>query len=492
MSGATDWQHWSPSSQEKLLDALREAEESTWRPFYCPDRFCDGNHHIAAPKECPEGRLHEWVELDKRLWQCFKCAQTGKPVDKWLFRHARGDQHPPPPGDWLTWLLLAGRGAGKTRSGSEWTHRIARKEAGCRIALISPTAPDLRDTIIEGESGILATARPGELPQWEPSKKKLTWPNGSTAYGYSGEEPDRLRGKQHHFGWLDEPAHYPLIEDVWSNFLFGLRLGKHPKVCLTTSPLPSQWLRGIVDDPSTVVSKASTYSNLHNLPAHHASVILKRYEDTRLGRQEIHGEILEDVEGALWSNDLIEDARVEDQPDLDRIIVAVDPAGTATRKSDETGIVVVGCLGEDFYVIADHSGKYSPAGWGDKTIWALEHYRADAIVVEKTYGRDMVTAVLATAQERARTTARIITVDSRRGKALRAEPVVAFYEKGRVHHVGVLATLEDQQTSWVPGKGDSPDRVDALVHGITELAKAVAPSEIALPRHLRYDRKMSA
>ena len=482
-----DWQSWSPASQEKLLDTLRDVEQDTWRPFYCPRQGCDGNHHITAPP-CEAARLHDWEDVDGR-WVCRACAVEGEAEDLWLFRHARADQHPPPGIDWLAWLLLAGRGAGKTRAGSEWTHRLARKEPGVRIALISPTGPDLRDTIVEGESGILATSRPGEVPIWEPSKKKLTWPNGSTAYGYSGEEPDRLRGKQHHYGWVDEPAHMPAIEDVWYNFLFGLRLGKHPKACLTTSPLPSKWLRELMEEQTTVVSRASTYSNLHNLPPHHAKVILKRYENTRLGRQEIMGEILEDVDGALWGNDLIENQRVAEAPDLDRIVVGVDPAGTKTRRSDETGIVVVGVKGEHFYVLADYSGKYSPAEWAEKVLWAHDLWKADAVVVEKTYGKDMVSMTIDSVMEKTKRNARIISVDSRRGKELRAEPVVAFYEKARVHHVGVLDTLEDQQTSWIPGKGSSPDRVDALVHAITELAQVAAPAEIAPPFRLLRRRR---
>jgi hypothetical protein len=215
-------------------------------------------------------------------------------------------------------------------------------------------------------SGVLATAAPGQRPEWEPSKKKLTWPNGAIGHAFSGEEPDRLRGPQHSAAWVDEPAHIPLIEDVWSNLLFGLRVGAHPRVCATTTPLPTKWMKAIVADPTTRLVRASTYANIDNLPPHFAKIILDRYEGTRLGRQEIHGEILADVEGALWQYEMFDgDQRIDIAPfDLDRVVVGVDPAGTARSKSDETGIVVVGFKDERFYVLADLSGKYSPEGLG--------------------------------------------------------------------------------------------------------------------------------
>lgn len=496
------WKNWTPAAQEKFLTALRRGNLDTWRPFYCTRGGCDGNHHITVhtpnTTQCVDTYLHRWAQVEG-VWRCTtvlsdeddtviaQCDAVGTPDDDWLFLHGRASQHPPPGMSWLVWLMMAGRGAGKTRAGSEWVHRLARAYPGCRIALISPIADDVRNTQVEGESGILATARPGEIPNWEPSKKRLTWPNGSRAFGYSGEEPDRLRGKQHHFGWLDEPAHIDLIDDVWSNFLFGLRLGDSPKICLTTSPLPITWLKDLVQDPSTKMSTASTYANIRNLPQHYKTQVLGKYEGTRTGRQEIHGHLLEDVEGALWNNAMIEKGRIQsidDIPELDRILVAVDPAGTSRAKSDETGIIVGGGLGAEQYVWADYSGRYSPDGWAGKVLWAYDTWNADAIVVEITYGREMVIAVLEAYCERhKRPMPRIIMVDSRRGKVIRAEPVVAFYERGQTHHVGVLDALENQQTTWIPGQR-SPDRIDALVHLVTELAHTGAPGMITSPYDL--------
>jgi phage terminase large subunit-like protein len=440
------WKRWTPAAQEKARDALREAVSSTWRPFYCPRPHCDG-----------------------------------KPHDAWDFRHGRWDQHPPP-GDWLVWLVRGGRGSGKTRTGAEWTRR--RTKVSPRIGLIAPTGPDGRDIMVEGESGILAISPPDDRPSWEPSKKKLTWRNGAVAHVFSGEEPERLRGPQHYDLWIDEPAHMPLIEEVWSNALFSLRLpGRdgRPRICATTTPRPSQWMKDVKDDPATVSVVVSTYANIDNLAPTFAQHILSRYEGTRKGRQEIHGEILADVDGALWTWEMIEDNRVTQAPaHLDRIEVGIDPAGSTGRSADETGIIVAGSAGEDFYILSDRSGRLSPTGWADRATMALEEFGGDCLVPEKNYGGDMVRSTL----ENSDNTARIVPVTSRRGKVIRADPIVALYEKGRVHHVGHHTDLEDQLVSWVPGR-DSPDRLDALVHVVTHLAKTASPAAISDPRHLR-------
>lgn len=447
-----NFKRWSPTAQDRAYQALRDEVDRPWRPFYCPNPLCNGR---------PHGPLR-------------------KGDVPWDFDHARQDQRAPM-GDWLTWLLLAGRGSGKTRAGSEWTHRLAAKPV--RLALISPTGPDFRDTQVEGESGILATAPPGKMPFYEPSKKKLTWPSGAVAYGYSAEEPDRLRGKQHHYSWIDEPAHAPLITEVWDNLLFGLRLGSKPRICATTTPLPTDWNRRIVADKTTVITRASTFDNIHNLAGTFADIILSRYDGTRKGRQEIHGELLEDVEGALWSAEWIKYLSEGHDPELIRIVVAIDPAGTARAKSDETGIIVVATDGENFYVLADYSGKYSPSGWARRALNAVDMWGADSIVAEKNYGGDMVKAVLEAEAKGRSDLYSIQTVTSRRGKALRADPVATLYEKDRVRHVEPLPKLENQMTSWVPGS-ESPDRVDALVHGITDLARVVAPAMVADPTTL--------
>lgn len=451
LRGASDYRHWKPEYQQRALEMLRQAENQSWRPFFCENLACDGHAH-----------------------------------EDWEWEHARADQRPPKWTDeWFTLLLSGGRGSGKTRAGSEITHRASK--IAPRIILVGSTGPDLRSTMVEGESGILATARPGERPMWEPSKKTLTWPNGCIGEGFSAEEPDRLRGRNAGFAWCDEPAHWPLVKEVWSNMELGLRLGRYPKIIATSTPKPTAWVKGLIADPMTVVHRVSTYANLQNLAPTFRRTVLDRYEGTRLGRQELHGEILEDVEGALWSYGIL--MWIEDAPSLKRIVVGVDPAGTTNKKSDETGIVVVGIDDlNNLYVLADYTGRYSPAVWAKKANDAYEEFSADAIVVEKTYGQDMVAYTLENSGYRG---ARLIKVDSRRGKELRAEPIVALYEKARVYHVGArgaLAELEDEMTTWVPGQGASPNRVDALVHAATDLAKSYMPAEIANPNTLLRGR----
>lgn len=472
-----EWKRWNAASQDRALAALQSSDVANWRPFYCPLEKCNGTPHILHEVlECSQRGPHRWAEHEALgAWFCVVpgCEATGVPVgDGWTFPHGRTDQHPPEGDDWFIWLLLAGRGAGKTRAGSEWVHRIARAFPGCRIALIAPTGDDLRDTMVEGDSGILKTARPGEVPEWEPSKKRLTWPNGTTAYGYSGEKPERLRGKQHHFAWIDEPIVIDLIEEVWSNFLLGFRLGDKPRVCITTSPMNIKWLRDRIKEDGTVVHKATSYDNIHNLATTFKKRVLDPLIGTRLGRQEVEGELLGDVEGALWQQSEIDAYRVDIMPgQFDRIVIGLDPAGTANARSDETGIIAVGAIGEHYYVIRDASGKYSPSGWATRALKLADELKADAIVVETTYGKDMVKSTIAQAikDNPDLLAAKIIDVDSRRGKAIRAEPISAISERGRAHMVGEFVDLEGQLTSWIPGHGSSPDRLDAYVHAMTNL-----------------------
>lgn len=437
---------WAPEAQEKALEIIRQRDLNPWKPFFCPRTDCDGQPH-----------------------------------GDWDWQHGRADQRPPPMSqDWLTWLLMGGRGGGKTRAGSEAIHRIAKKVP--RIHLIAPTGPDLRDTMVEGVSGLLATAPPDFMPQWEPSKKRLTWPNGSIALGFSGEEPDRLRGPQCYFCWIDEPALMPLIDGengVWNNLLFGLRLGTHARIVATTTPKPTKWMKALYKDPTTITSNFSTYANLANLDPQFRRNVLARFENTRLGKQELDGKILADVVGALWKMGWIE--YVDLVPDsFERVVVAIDPAGTRNHRSDETGIVVLGILGTDIYVLADATDKYSPAGWASEAVRLYHLYSADAIVAEKNYGGDMVREVL---EKNGAKRIKIEEVTSRRGKALRAEPIAALYERPNTHvyHVRGLDTLEDEMTTWIQGEGDSPNRIDALVHGATALAKIVMPASIATP-----------
>ncbi len=383
-------------------------------------------------------------------------------------RKARPDQLTPPDGaiPWRVWLLLAGRGFGKTRTGAEHIRERVMSGAAKRIALVARSAADVRDVIVEGESGILAVSPPAERPTWEPSRRRLTWPNGAIATTYSADEPDQLRGPQHDYAWADELAawRYP---DAWDQLLFGLRLGADPRAIVTTTPRPTPIIRALVSAATTHVTRGRTRDNAANLAPGFLDAIVARFEGTRLGRQELDGEILDDNPGALWRRDGIDAARVRVAPDLRRVVVGVDPAVTASATSDETGIVVAG-LGYDgrFYVLGDYSGRYSPEQWASRAVQAYREHKADRVVAERNQGGDLVERNLRTVDRNLPVT----TVHAKRGKALRAEPVSSLYEQGRVSHVGSLAALEDQMTAWDPsGDGESPDRVDALVYALTEL-----------------------
>lgn len=376
-----------------------------------------------------------------------------------------------PEGDWLVWLFLAGRGAGKTRSAAEWVQERALADPGCRIALVGRTPADVRDVMIEGDSGILTVAQ-DERPVYQPTKRRLTWANGSAAATYSAEVPSQLRGPQHHYAWCDEPASWTdarkgdSLDTAWNNLMLGLRLGKSPRCVATTTPKPLPLVRTLMDRPSTVITRASTFDNLDNLAPSFREEVLAAYEGTRIGRQELLGELLEDVEGALWSLSLIDEGRVTEAPDLRRVVVAIDPSGGSGPDSDEQGIVVAGLgIDGDLYVIDDRSCKLSPNGWASRAVAAFHEYRADRIVAERNYGGEMVLSTI----QQVSSTVPVKVITASRGKVQRAEPAAAAYEQHRVHHVGSLVKLEDQMTTWTPQDGTSPDRLDALVWAITEL-----------------------
>jgi phage terminase large subunit-like protein len=349
--------------------------------------------------------------------------------------------------------------------------------------------------MVEGESGLIAVCEMAGLDYiWEPSKREFTFQNGGKVYFYTAEEPDSLRGPQHHLAWLDEPAHMPLIQEVWDNLLLGLRLGSRPCVLITSTPTPIKWVKETMKKDDTVVVRVSTYANIDNLAPTFRKTVIERYEGTRLGRQELHGEVIEDVEGALWDADMILAANDLDMDDFEgvpynsylgiafeRIVVAVDPAGTSTKRSDETGIVVVARWKKMFFVLEDLSGKYTPDGWAKKVIFAYEKWGADRVVAEKNYGGDMVKTNMLNQDENLP----ITLVTSRRGKEIRAEPIVGLYEQGRVKHIGDLSLLETEQLEWVPGVGDSPNRIDAEVHGITNLMKTSGKGEVSSSRGRR-------
>jgi phage terminase large subunit-like protein len=388
------------------------------------------------------------------------------------------DTQQPPEGDWRVWLLLAGRGFGKTRTGAEFVRRQVSAHRARHIALVAPTAADARDVMIEGESGLLAVATRKQRPIYEPSKRRLTWPNGAIATTYSADEPERLRGPQHDFAWCDELAawRYP---EAWDMLMFGLRLGDDPRAVVTTTPRPTKLIKALVADAKVVVTHGTTYDNKHNLAPRFLEQIVRSYEGTRLGRQELDAEILEDVPGALWGHGMIDAARVSSVPQLTRIVVAIDPAAGSGEHSDETGIVIAGKdAGGHGYVLADLSGRYTPTEWARAAIAAYRTHGADRVVAEVNNGGEMVEATIRMVDPSVAFTA----VRASRGKVARAEPVAALYEQSRVHHLGALARLEDQMCCFAHDfdrdtAGYSPDRVDALVWALTELLVAPVAGE---------------
>ena len=388
----------------------------------------------------------------------------------------------PPEGSWHTWLILAGRGWGKTRVGSEQVR--AWQEMGfSRFALVGQTPAEVRDVMIEGESGILACSPPWNMPKFEPSKRKLTWPNGAFAMTYSAENPDLLRGPQHEKAWVDELAKFQYITETWDNLILGLRIGEDPQALVTTTPRPSKVLREMISDPKTAVTRGSTFENVANLATPFLDVILSKYEGTRLGRQELYAEILDDNPGALWNRDIIDKHRVSKKPELRRIIVAIDPAVTSRATSDETGIIVAG-LGTDGhgYVLEDVSMRASPDTWAKAAVAVYSKWEADRIIGEANNGGDMIESTI-------RTVDRSVSyrkIWATRGKQIRAEPIAALYEQGKVHHIGYFPVLEDEYCEWEPGM-ESPNHLDAAVWALTELMintsgsmKTISKSQLGL------------
>ncbi len=374
-----------------------------------------------------------------------------------------------PEGSWLVWLVLAGRGWGKTRTGAEDAALYALQHPGSRLALVGPTAADVRDVMIEGDSGLRAVLPRGREIVWNRSLGELILDNGSRFKAFSAEEPERLRGPQHHRAWCDELAAWKNAQATWDNLMFGLRLGQDPRAVVTTTPRPNPLVRALLAAPTTHVTRGSTFDNAANLAPSALDQFRARYEGTRLGRQELYAEVLTDTPGALWTRDLLEAAHVEIAPPLSRVVIAVDPSGSDGTGGDRQGIVVVG-LGDDGkgYVLQDASMRGSPQEWARQVAALYEIHGADRVVAEANYGGAMVEAVLRTAAPELP----VKMVTASRGKHLRAEPVAALYEQGRVLHVGGFAALEDQlcemTTTGFVGAG-SPDAVDALVWAITDL-----------------------
>ena len=371
-----------------------------------------------------------------------------------------------PSGDWAWWLILSGRGWGKTRTGAEWIVWQAVANPDTRWAIVAPTFADARDTCVEGVSGIrMVLDRYEMVEKWNRSLGEVRLKNNSRIKLFSADEPDRLRGPQHHGAWIDEMAAWRYMDETWDQLRFGLRLGERPQTVITTTPRPRKLIRELAADPRTYVTRGSTFDNAANLSEAALADLRARYEGSRLGRQELHGELVDDVEGALWTMAMIDAARVAENPPLERIIVAIDPAVTVSEDSDLTGIVTVGVANGQYYVLGDLSMKGSPEQWARA---AVEEYHAaagDLIVAEVNNGGDMVASVLRTVDPNVP----VRKVTATRGKQVRAQPISALYEQGRVHHVGYFPELEEQLTTWTPDDPKSPDRLDALVWGLTSL-----------------------
>jgi len=424
----------------------------------------------------------EWLasESDKSL-QEFLGGLTESQAEALLWDWslwARPNQLPPA-SLWSNWLILSGRGWGKTRSGAEWVRSTeARLGGSCRFALVGETAADSRDVMVEGDSGIMGIYPEGEAPKYEPSKRRLTWKSGATASLFNATEPNQLRGPQYTHAWVDEMAKWRYAEETWDMLSFGLRLGDLPQVIITTTPRPIPLLRKLINSPRTVITRGSTYENISNLAPTFIEQVIETYEGTRMGRQELEAEILDDAPGALWTRAMLDDHRVqlnqtEGLPEMVRVVVAIDPAvaeaDTMDEGHSETGIIVAALGGDGrAYILDDVSVRDTPGGWARRAVSAFDRHYGDVMVVERNAGGAMVEATLRSV----RATLNVKTVWASKGKQIRAEPIAALYEQGRVSHVGTFASLEDQQVAFTAdgplGRGDS-DRVDALVWALTEL-----------------------
>lgn len=396
-------------------------------------------------------------------------AQAEAILHDWRGFHARPDQIAPD-GDWDIWLVLAGRGWGKTRTGAEWVREQVNSGAK-RIALIAETQKDLEEVMIEGESGLLSVFPADQQPTYRKKPVQIEFSTGAIALGYNATQPDQLRGPQFDTAWSDELAKWRYARETWDQLQFGMRLGVKPRQIITTTPRPIELVKAIVagQEGKAVVTRGRTIDNASNLAAPFLEKIKRRYEGTRLGRQELEAEILGDLPGALWSMSQLDTYRLRDAPeDMGRILVSVDPAVTATEDSDEHGIIVGGLRGQEGIVLHDGSLRGSPLDWARRAVSLADKYGADGIVVEVNQGGDMVAQTLRSV----RPNVNVIEVRATRGKHVRAEPIAALYEQGRIRHVGSFAELENQMTQMTvhgfEGTG-SPDRLDALVWLMTGL-----------------------
>ena len=405
----------------------------------------------------------------------------------WMFEFWALPHQIPPDGAWKTWVIMGGRGAGKTRAGAEWVRAQVEGAlpgdggAARRVALVGETVDQVREVMIFGDSGILSCTPPDRRPDWVASKRQLQWPNGAVAQVFSAHEPDSLRGPQFDAAWVDELAKWKKGQETWDQLQFALRLGENPRQVVTTTPQNVGVLKAVLKNPSTVRTHAPTAANRAYLAASFLEEVQTRYAGTALGRQELEGELLEVVEGAMWQQGVLDLGRVAEVPPLNRIVVAVDPPVTGHKGSDECGIVVVGAFTEGppqnwrAVVLEDASVTgASPDEWARAAIAAMDRHKADRLVAEVNQGGDLVETMIRQIDPLVPYRA----VHATRGKVIRAEPVAALYQQGRVAHVAGLTRLETQMcqmtTMGYRGKG-SPDRVDALVWALTDLV--VEPSE---------------
>lgn len=365
--------------------------------------------------------------------------------------------------DKFIWLYLAGRGAGKTRSAAEFVIDCIKNRGYRYLSLIGASAPEVRTIMIEGESGLLNISPPDFMPTYEPSKKQIRWPNGAMGNIFYGTEPELSRGAQSDIVWMDEICKWQYPGDTFDNIMFGLRLGNNPLCCVTTTPKPIKVIKELLKNDDCVVTRGSTYDNQNNLAKSFIDTIIKKYEGTRLGRQELLAEILVDNPGALWKRSWIDRDRVSEHPDLEKIVVAIDPKAS-TDADSESGIIIAGKCKDHYYILADKSLDGAPHEWAGAAVKGYEQYKADRIVAEVNNGGDMVESTIRNISP----SVPFSKVWASRGKVTRAEPISALAEQGRIHHVGFFPELEDQLCEFEQGM-KSPDRLDALVWAITHL-----------------------
>jgi phage terminase large subunit-like protein len=439
-------------------------------------------------------RLAELPEAERRE------VLAGLPADAlaqlefhWEF-WARRDQLPPD-GDWRCWIMLSGRGAGKTRSAAEYIRSMVEAERYRSIAVVGPTAAAIRRDMVEGVSGLLNIAPPWCRPEYQPSSLRIVWPNGAVAHLLSAEEPDRIRGLNCDLAWADELASWANQQVSWDMLMLALRLsgpqGDAARIVVSTTPRPSPLLSALLAAPTTVITRARTADNRAHLDPHTLAYLHERYGGTRLGRQELDGELIGDIEGALWTRQLLEECRVKrgSEPErMQRIVVAIDPPGASGKSSAECGIVVAGIARDrQCYVLADLSCRATPEQWARRAVEAFGGYKADRIIAEQNFGGAMVESTIRSVDAHVP----LKMVVASRGKQLRAEPISSLYEQHRVHHVGEFPALEDQMTGWDPAaSGPSPDRLDALVWAVTELMSSRPPMKIN-PAALERSRQPS-